>query len=109
MKRTAIATLTVDVLKETKGMDQLPGLLEHLLSANAARIVLDMQNVQEIDGICLIWIIRTLNKLADAGTGVAVASPDYQLRRAFQETKLVRQFQLCPDVMSALRAVERAA
>lgn len=104
---TVVATLTVSVLSEQKGFDQLPSLVEHVLKTGAPHIVFDLQNVQEMDAAAMSWLVKELNKMAESGTGVAISSPEFEVGRQFQTTKLERHFPICPDVMTALTAVER--
>jgi anti-anti-sigma factor len=104
---TVVTTLTVSVLAEHQGFDQLPSLMNHVIKIGAPHIVFDLQNVQEMDSATMSWIVKALNKMAESGTGVAISSPEFEVGRQFQTTKLERHFPICPDVMTALTAVER--
>jgi hypothetical protein len=92
---TVVATLTVSVLAEHQGFDQLPSLMNHVIKTGAPHMA------------TMSWIVKALNKMAESGTGVAISSPEFEVGRQFQTTKLERHFPICPDVMTALSAVER--
>ena len=77
-----------------------------LAQLKTRHIVLDLQNVQFMDSACLGCLVEALNLMAASGGKIALANADHSVASLFRLTRLDRVFPICPDVMSALEAVE---
>jgi len=105
--QVAVATLTVDELSQGRGVENLAALLQELKETGARHYVLDIQNIQYMDSMCLGCLVETLNEMASSGGRIALASCDQNVQQLFRMTRLDRVFPICRDVMSAMTAVER--
>lgn len=106
MGQTAVATLTVTELSQEQGAEQLAELLHELSETGAMHFILDVQNVQYMDTACLGCLVEALNRLSVTGGKIALVNPNQSVHYVFRLTRLDRVFRMCPDVMSALEAVE---
>jgi len=105
--QVAVATLTVDELSQGRGVENLSALLLELKETGAKHYVLDIQNIQYMDSMCLGCLVESLNEMATSGGRIALASCDQNVQQLFRMTRLDRVFPICRDVMSAMTAVER--
>lgn len=105
--QVAVATLTVDELSQSSGVEGLAALLQELKETGAKHYVLDIQNIQYMDSMCLGCLVESLNNMATSGGKIALASCDQNVQQLFRMTRLDRVFPICRDVLSAMTAVER--
>jgi anti-sigma B factor antagonist len=76
--------------------------------ATAVRhVVLDMQNVQYMDSMCVGVLVELLTRLKDAGGNIALVNASGNIEYLFKLTRLDRVFPICRDVMKAIEVVER--
>lgn len=104
---TAVATLTVTSLSTERGVAGLSGLLREVSHTGAKSFVLDIQNLEYMDSLCLGCLIRALNHASANGGRIALVHCEGRMLDIFRATRLDRKFPLCHDVMSALAAVEK--
>lgn len=109
MGEVAIATVAVTVISQDAGVDMLAELLVDLEETGARHFILDIQNVEYMDSACLGCLVESLNRLARQGGRIALVNPAHRVHYLFKLTRLDRVFRICPDVMAALEAVDRAA
>ncbi len=107
--RTAVATLTVTSLSTDEGVERLSGLLKDVSHSGAKYFVLDMQNLEYMDSLCLGCLIKALNHASSHGGGIALVNCEGTMLDIFRTTHLNRRFPICQDVLSALAAVEKKA
>jgi anti-sigma B factor antagonist len=62
-----------------------------------------------MDSACLGCLVEVLNRMATSGGKIALANTANRVQYLFRLTRLDRVFPICPDVMAAIEAVERAA
>lgn len=72
-------------------------------------VVIDFQNVQYIDSMCIGVLVELLTKLREHGGRIAFVNAEHNLECLFKLTRLDRVFPMCRDVMRAIEAVEREA
>jgi ABC-type transporter Mla MlaB component len=70
-------------------------------------IVLDLQNVQYMDSMCVGVLVELLTTLKEAGGRIALVNASANVEYLFKLTRLDRVFPICRDVMKAIEAVER--
>lgn len=70
-------------------------------------VVLDFQNVQYIDSMCIGVLVDLLGKLRERGGRIALVNTEHNLECLFKLTRLDRVFPMCRDVMKAIEVVER--
>lgn len=104
---TAVATLTVTELTTVHGVAQLANLFTVVNHTGARHFVLDVQNLEYMDSLCLGCLVKTLNQAAQQGGQVALVNCEGALRGLFQRTALDRRFTICNDVPSALAKLEK--
>lgn len=104
---TAVATLTVTALERMEGVAGLMGLFEAVTQTGARHFVLDVQNLEFMDSVCLGCLVKALNHATADGGRIALANADAGIQSLFNTTKLDRRFPLCHDVATALASVER--
>ncbi|MCZ6834839.1 MAG: STAS domain-containing protein [Planctomycetota bacterium] len=107
MGEVAVATFTISELSQHEGVQLLASLLEEMSETGAKHFVLDIQNIQFMDSMCLGCLVETLNNMTDSGGKIALANSDQNVQQLFRMTRLDRMFPICRDVMTALMAVER--
>ena len=96
----ALARELVERIEETAADPEKPAGLRH--------VVLDLQNVQYMDSMCVGVLVELLTTLKDAGGGIALVNASTNIEYLFKLTRLDRVFPICRDVMKAIEAVERA-
>jgi len=106
---TAVATLTVSALARSEGVAGLMGLFETVTRSGARHFVLDIQNLEFMDSVCLGCLVKALNHATADGGRIALANADTGIQGLFRTTSLDRRFPICHDVPSALAQVERWA
>ena len=106
IKSTGVATLTVTELAEGQGIEHLYELLNVLGELGATHYVLDTENVRHMDSACLGVLVEALLRISESGGKIAIASPDRNVEYLFKMTRLNRVFRICPDVISAMEAVD---
>jgi anti-anti-sigma factor len=106
---TAVATLTVSALARSEGVAGLMGLFETVTRSGARHFVLDIQNLEYMDSVCLGCLVKALNYATADGGRIALANADTGIQSLFRTTSLDRRFPICHDVPSALAQVERGA
>jgi hypothetical protein len=75
--------------------------------AGVRHIVLDLQNVQYMDSMCVGVLVELLTTLKEAGGRIALVNASANVEYLFKLTRLDRVFPICRDVMKAIEAVER--
>ena len=106
---TAVATLTVDSLSTQEGVTLLMELFDEVSQFGAQSLVLDMQNLEYLDSVCLGCLVQALNHAVQGGGRIALVNTDSNVQHLFRVTQLNRLFPICHDVPTALTAIERAA
>jgi anti-sigma B factor antagonist len=77
--------------------------------AGLRHVVLDLQNVQYMDSMCVGVLVELLTTLKEAGGGIALVNASTNIEYLFKLTRLDRVFPICRDVMKAIEAVERTS
>lgn len=75
--------------------------------AGVRHVVLDLQNVQYMDSMCVGVLVELLTVLKEAGGRIALANASSNIECLFKLTRLDRVFPICRDVMKAIDVVER--
>lgn len=75
--------------------------------AGIRHVVLDLQNVQHMDSMCVGVLVELLTTLKEAGGRIALANASNNIECLFKLTRLDRVFPICRDVMKAIEIVER--
>jgi len=111
--QTLVATLTVATLTGPDA-SQLVAELGPRVHADAEgkgtgvrHVVLDLQNVQYMDSMCIGVLVELMTALREAGGRIALVNTAQNVEYLFKLTRLDRVFTLCRDVMKAIEAVER--
>lgn len=76
-----------------------PGAIKH--------VVMDLQNVQYMDSMCVGVLVELLTTLKEAGGRIALVNASSNVEYLFKLTRLDRVFPICRDVMKAIEVVER--
>ena len=76
-------------------------------TAGIRHIVLDLQNVQYMDSMCVGVLVELLTTLKEAGGRIALVNAAANVEYLFKLTRLDRVFPICRDVMKAIEVVER--
>lgn len=115
--QTLVATPTVSTLSGPDAAALASGLCEQIHDAHHApdsetkgtvrHIVLDLQNVQYMDSMCVGVLVELLTTLKDAGGRIALVNAAANVEYLFKLTRLDRVFPICRDVMKAIEVVER--
>ena len=105
---TAVATLTVTALVTSRGVGLLMELFDDVSQSGARSLVLDLQNLEFMDSVCLGCLVQALNHAVQDGGRIALVNTDSNVQELFRITQLSRLFPVCHDVPSALTAIERA-
>lgn len=105
---TAVATLTVTALATSHGVGLLMELFDDVSQSGARSLVLDLQNLEFMDSVCLGCLVQALNHAVQDGGRIALVNTDSNVQELFRITQLSRLFPVCHDVPSALTAIERA-
>jgi anti-anti-sigma factor len=106
---TAVATLTVSALARSEGVAGLMGLFEAVSRSGARSFILDIQNLEYMDSVCLGCLVKALNFAIADGGRIALANADTGIQGLFRTTALDRRFPIYQNVASALTSVERGA
>ncbi len=106
---TAVATVMVPSLATNEGVGQLLELFDEVSHSGAKSLVLDLQNLQYLDSVCLGCLVQALNHAVQDGGRIALVNTDSHVQDLFRVTRLNRLFPICHDVPTALTAIERAA
>lgn len=77
--------------------------------ASVRHVVLDLQNVQYMDSMCVGVLVELLTTLKEAGGHIALVNASGNIEYLFKLTRLDRVFPICRDVMKAIEVVEREA
>ncbi len=104
---TAVATLTVTALATSHGVGMLMELFDEVSQSGARSLVLDLQNLEFMDSVCLGCLVQALNHAVQDGGRIALVNTDSNVQELFRITQLSRLFPVCHDVPSALTAIER--
>ena len=107
MNSVAVATLTETELTQDEGVEKLAALLLDLKETGAHHFVLDIQNIQYMDSMCLGCLVESLNSMASHGGRIALVNTTQSVQSMFRMTRLDRVFSICHDVMHAIEEVER--
>jgi ABC-type transporter Mla MlaB component len=70
-------------------------------------VVLDLQNVQYMDSMCVGVLVELLTMLKEAGGNIALVNASGNIEYLFKLTRLDRVFPICRDVLKAIEVVER--
>ncbi len=103
----AVATITVNELSATTGLEGLADLLAVMQGTGASHCVLDLQNVNHMDSGCVGTLVEAINRLGKSGARLALVNPDRSVAYLFKLTRLDRVFPICRDVMSAIATLKR--
>lgn len=106
---TAVATLMVETLSTQHGVNLLMELFDEVSQFGAQSLVLDMQNLDYLDSVCLGCLVQSLNHAVEGGGRIALVNTEGNVQHLFRVTQLHRLFPICHDVPTALTAIERAA
>ncbi len=106
---TAVATITVESLATQQGVSLLMELFDEVSQFGAKSLVLDMQNLEYLDSVCLGCLVQALNHAVEGGGRIALVNTEGNVQHLFRVTQLNRLFPICHDVPTALTAIERAA
>jgi anti-anti-sigma factor len=106
---TAVATLMVETLSTQQGVNLLMELFDEVSQFGAQSLVLDMQNLEYMDSVCLGCLVQSLNHAVEGGGRIALVNTEGNVQHLFRVTQLHRLFPICHDVPTALTAIERAA
>ena len=75
--------------------------------AGVRHVVIDLQNVQYMDSMCVGVLVELLTTLKEAGGRIALVNAAANVEYLFKLTRLDRVFPICRDVMKAIELVER--
>ncbi len=103
----AVATLTETELTQDDGVEKLAALLLDMKETGAHHFVLDIQNIQYMDSMCLGCLVESLNSMASHGGRIALVNTTHSVQSMFRMTRLDRVFSICHDVMQAIDEIER--
>ncbi|MCC6660658.1 MAG: STAS domain-containing protein [Phycisphaerales bacterium] len=113
--QTLVSTLTVSTLSGQDSSDLARQLTERIAASGdeeyppVRHVVLDLQNVQYMDSMCIGVLVELLTKLREGGGRIALVNTAHNVEYLFKLTRLDRVFPICRDVMKAIEVVERAA
>ena len=107
MNSVAVATLTETELTQDDGVEKLAALLLDMKETGAHHFVLDIQNIQYMDSMCLGCLVESLNSMASHGGRIALVNTTHSVQSMFRMTRLDRVFSICHDVMQAIEEIER--
>lgn len=107
MNSVAIATLTETELTQDEGVEKLAALLFDMKETGARHFILDIQNIQYMDSMCLGCLVESLNSMASHGGKIALVNTAHSVQSMFRMTRLDRVFIICHDVMHAIEQMER--
>jgi anti-sigma B factor antagonist len=115
--QTLVATPTVSTLSGPDAAALASELCEKIHDAHhnpeneqaggVRHIVLDLQNVQYMDSMCVGVLVELLTTLKEAGGRIALVNAAANVEYLFKLTRLDRVFPICRDVMKAIEVVER--
>ena len=105
---TAVATLTVTELSTYEGVALLSELFNDVTQSGASSLVLDIQNLEYMDSVCLGCLVKALNHAVHDGGRIAVVNAEGNVQNLFRVSRVDRLFPICHDVPSALAAIERS-
>lgn len=114
--QTVVATVAVESLSGPDAQEVSAELCARMFLLNkddagqtlVRHVVLDFQNVQYIDSMCIGVLVELLGKLRESGGRIALVNTEHNLECLFKLTRLDRVFPMCRDVMKAIEVVERA-
>ncbi|MFM9997105.1 MAG: STAS domain-containing protein [Phycisphaerales bacterium] len=114
--QTVVATVAVGSLSGPDAQELSAELCARMFLLNkdeagqtlVRHVVLDFQNVQYIDSMCIGVLVELLGKLQESGGRIALVNTEHNLECLFKLTRLDRVFPMCRDVMKAIEVVERA-
>ena len=113
--QTLVATPTVGTISGPDAAALASELCEQIHDAHHGpeatgirHIVLDLQNVQYMDSMCVGVLVELLTTLKEAGGRIALVNASSNVEYLFKLTRLDRVFPICRDVMKAIEVVERA-
>jgi anti-sigma B factor antagonist len=112
--QTLVATLTVGTLSGQDSTELATQLTDRIAASGDAEhppvrhVVLDLQNVQYMDSMCIGVLVELLTKMREAGGRIALVNTAHNVEYLFKLTRLDRVFPICRDVMKAIEVVERA-
>ena len=104
---TAVATLTVTALSTKQGVAMLMNLFNQVSHTGAKALVLDIQNLEFMDSVCLGCMVKALNCAVQDGGKIALVNAEGNVQDLFRITRLDRLFPICHNVPAALATVER--
>jgi anti-sigma B factor antagonist len=112
--QTLVATPTVATLSGPDAATLASELCEQIHDAHhgpeatgVRHVVLDLQNVQYMDSMCVGVLVELLTTLKEAGGRIALVNASTNVEYLFKLTRLDRVFPICRDVMKAIEVVER--
>lgn len=113
--QTLVGTPTVGTLSGPDAAKLASELCERIYAAHheeaaapgIRHVVLDLQNVQYMDSMCVGVLVELLTTLKEAGGRIALVNAAANVEYLFKLTRLDRVFPICRDVMKAIEVVER--
>jgi anti-sigma B factor antagonist len=113
--QTLVGTPTVGTLSGPDAAKLASELCEQIHAAHheeekapgIRHVVLDLQNVQYMDSMCVGVLVELLTMLKEAGGRIALVNAAANVEYLFKLTRLDRVFPICRDVMKAIEVVER--
>lgn len=113
--QTLVATPVVAALSGPDAARLAGELCQQIEAAAAAsqssggirHVVLDLQNVQYMDSMCVGVLVELLTSLKELGGRIALVNAATSVEYLFKLTRLDRVFPICRDVLKAIEIVER--
>lgn len=106
--QTLVATLTSGTLAAPDAIELSAQLAAQTETTEARHLVLDLQNVQYMDSMCVGVLVELMTRLQARGGRIALVNAGGNVEYLFKLTRLDRLFPICRDVMKAIEVVERA-
>ena len=101
------AELCDHIYSKGRAAEAIAEPVEGSAPAGVRHVVLDLQNVQYMDSMCVGVLVELLTTLKEAGGRIALVNASTNVEYLFKLTRLDRVFPICRDVMKAIEAVER--
>jgi len=105
----AIVTLTVTELVGHETAAKLLDLLDTLQEHGATNFIVDVQNVQMMDSVCLGSLVQALRNINRINGQIAMVNTDRSIQYLFKLTRLDKTFPICADVMVAMERLEKTS
>ncbi len=106
--QTLVATLTSGTLAAPDAIELAAQLAAQTETSETRHLVLDLQNVQYMDSMCVGVLVELMTRLQSRDGRIALVNAGGNVEYLFKLTRLDRLFPICRDVMKAIEVVERA-